>query len=122
MKKTLIIFILAALTGCAHTTSHNAPLQQYRVKDVDQPVTITGRVLVDRHAVSKNSASALISFNGVEQIRVPLDLQGNGQAIGQPFQEKPTSATCQGTPVARKLTQVDCVVFIDNERTVTLTF
>lgn len=101
MKPMLYYFAALILAGCAHTTSHNAPVQQYRIAGSDKQVTITGRVFVDRNAVSSNNVRAIISFNGNEQILVPLDLQGNGQAAGESYQGKPTSSVCTGTAVTR---------------------
>jgi hypothetical protein len=121
MKKTLTILVVLALAGCASTQTYKAPTQNYRLKGEEKSVQINGALKTERQLVGVDSYVGVF-FNEMPYIQVKLDRFGNGEAKGNPFNGKETSATCNGKPAGNGLTQVDCMVFVDNERTVTLTF
>lgn len=119
--RTLIALIAAAmLAGCA-TQTYKAAGQNYRLKGSDSSIEINGALMIKPGAFDATRGAG-IYFNGGLQIEVPIDRYGNGEANGTLFEGKPTSATCTGRPISSNATEVRCMVFIDNERTVTLTF
>lgn len=123
MRYLVVLMAALAVSGCApYITKHPAPSQNYRLKGDDQAVLITGVIEVDRKILDKNTLKAIISINASPYITVPLDLQGNGESAGTPYLNKTTAATCNGTAVTSNLTSITCMVFIDNEKTVSLTF
>lgn len=119
MQKTALILALA-LAGCATQAFQAAP-QNYRLKGAGKPVEIKGLVLFDRKAFGHESAAA-IYINNIMHIKVPLDQGFNGEATGMDYEEQSTAASCTGKRTSQATVEVRCMVFIDNERTVTLTF
>lgn len=116
MYKVVLTGLIVALSGCA--TQYQAAGQNYRLKGAENPVNIQGKIntsLVDK-------PFAEISFNGEKKINVPLDWQYYGEATGDLYEGKPTSATCSTTKRTSYNIEVRCMVFVDNEKTVTLTF
>ena len=124
MKTTLFTIATAIiLTGCSSTQTYKAPTQNYRLKGQENAITINGAVFSSKkHDLDIPKLGAGIYINGDLHIEVPLNNQGNGQATGKPFEGKTTEASCHGKPVAKGIINIDCMVFIDNEKTVTLTF
>lgn len=123
--KTIIALLAIALAGCTTVRTFDAPSQNYNLKGESTAITITG------HAVNKaqmrtfdsiSDTTITISFDGKPQIIGKLDQQLNGELTGDPYKGKKTAATCHGKPVGQNLYDVNCTVFIDNEKTVTLTF
>lgn len=120
MRKLTLFLAFAVLSGCA-TQTYKAAEQNYRPKGADTSVKINGALFVKPGAFDADRAVG-IYFNDSKQIVIPIDRNGNGEASGATFGGKPTSAACSGRPVSSNSTEVRCMVFIDNERTVTLTF
>lgn len=125
MKNTTIALILLALTGCAtQNFVHSAP-QNYRLKNSDTPLNITGKADVRQtYGVITDTASVAItiSFDGEGVIFGQLDNTFNGDFKGRDYKGHSTSANCTSKPVSQTDIEVRCLVFVDNERTVTLTF
>jgi len=118
MKK-LALLPLLLLSACA--TQHQAASQNYRPTGQASAVQITGELFKDYGLIDVKH-SAVIRFNGSDQIKVKLDRQFFGDGVGSAFNGQPTSANCSGRPVNRYTTEVRCMVFVGNEKTVTLTF
>ncbi len=116
MRNILTIALIVGLSGCA--SQYQAAGQNYRLKGEESTIEIQGK-LNDSAFGNKNNAE--ISFNGELQINVPLDYRYFGDASGKPYKGKPTSASCTAKQLSSS-TEVRCMVFVDNERTVTLTF
>ena len=117
MKNLIIVGIMAALTGCA--TQYQSAGQNYRLKGADNTINIEGKL---NQSVFGTENSVEISFNGTKQITVPVDYKYFGEANGEPYNGKQTSASCTGNRKSSHNVEVRCMVFVDNERTVTLTF
>lgn len=116
MKKTLTILAVLALTGCASAQSYKAPMQNYN------DISITGELIYNKEVIKKNSGTVNVFFNGKKQIEVPLNVALRGDNLGADFDGKKTSASCTSQLVTREVATVDCVIYIDQKRTVTLTF
>jgi hypothetical protein len=116
MKNVVLTGLIVALTGCA--TQHHAAGQNYRLKGADDAINIQGKL---NYSEFTTDDYVDITFNGVQQIKVKLDPQFFGEATGTPYQGKQTSASCTGKALGYS-TEVRCMVFVDNEKTVTLTF
>lgn len=115
MKNVVILALFVGLSGCA--TQHQAAGQNYRFKGSDNAIEIQGKL-------NKTLTDSIvdITFNGESQIKVNLDYQYFGDASGLPYNGKPTNASCSGKRSSRYSVEVRCMVFVDNEKTVTLTF
>lgn len=131
MKKAIIpALILVALTGCTSMHTFESPPQNHNLKGTNQTVKITGNVhqTIKEGVIQDEMTSKLsIYFDGVLKISGYLGLQNTGEFTGQNFENKKTSASCSSkfvTQISTTLALYDtnCIVFIDNERTVTLTF
>lgn len=121
MKKTLTILAVLALAGCASTQTYKAPTQNYRLKGEDKAISINGAVFQKRELVGQ-ATEVGIYLDEKLHIEVALDKNYTGEATGKPFNGKSTSATCSSKRTSSTNVQIDCIVFIDNERTSTLTF
>lgn len=120
MNKLLTALLVLAVTGCA-TNTHKAATQNYRLKGAENTTTINGALLHD-YKIASDEYAVGIYIDETMHIKFPLDSQLNGEGTGLDYQGKKTSATCTGRKVSASTTEVRCMVFIDNERTVTLTF
>jgi len=119
MKKLTLTLIALSLIGCAST--HNAASQNYRLKDKAENITITGKI--DKKISFPNTEYDLtVFFNNAPQITAALDENITGEAEGLPFEGKKTSVNCYSKRVDRNNVNVYCMVFLDNEKTVTLQF
>lgn len=118
MKKICLILPLF-LAACA--TQYQAAGQNYRPRGSDQPVNITGQLFQKFNAFSTDHR-AEIRFNGSNQITIPLDNKYFGEADGLPWNGQQTSANCTGKRTSQTNIEIRCLVFIANEKTVTLTF
>lgn len=125
MKKLLISLVMLNLIGCASQHTHEAAPQNYRIKNTDKPISISGIVDVnEKSGVFTDSAEfdVTIKFEGQPQIIGKLDNALSGDFIGKDYNGQKTAATCNGKIVSQNAIEVRCIVFIDNEKTVTLTF
>jgi hypothetical protein len=120
MKKLLLALLAVTVTGCAGNQVFKAAPQNYRLKDSDKTVEIKGAVF-KKSGVLTSDVWVGIYFDNPLQIEIPLDSQFNGENTGKDFEGKKTSATCNGREKS-SIIEVRCTVFIDNEKTVTLTF
>ena len=121
MKMILgVTFLAAAVAGCAHYQTTAAP-QNYRFAGNDKPVEITG-FADSKEKFDGMETNVTISFDGQPMIAGKLDRGYNGELKGQDYNGKPTSASCTGRQSGYYNVEVRCMVFVGNERTVTLTF
>lgn len=124
MKKTALFVALLSLSACATNHTFTAAPQQYRAKNSEQQITITGKVDQElKRNVLKNSLSSdvTIFFNGTPHITGRLDQQGFGEFNGQPYNDLPTSASCSSKHITQNTGELRCIVFINGERAATLT-
>lgn len=123
MKTILALIAAISISGCASTQTYKAPSQNYRLKGHESATVINGAIFANKkHDFDTPKLTAGIYINGDLYIEVSLDRTGSGQATGGLFEGKTTEATCHSKPVAKGIVNIDCMVFIDNEKTVTLTF
>lgn len=125
MNILLVALLTLAVTGCATTHNYQAAPQNYRMKNAENPITITGKLdqVLNEFAVSEPLKSKLTVFIDNElKITGFLDKHVSGDIQGEPFNGKPTSASCSTKNISAGIGETRCIVFIDNERTVTLTF
>lgn len=126
MNRIIIILIfLVVLPGCASTGDllerNVSPAQTYRPKGSDEAVTISGQLDRTYASLGKEYKHLQVSFNGVLAIDGFLGDGFFGDITGT-WLEKPVSASCTGRQASDTWVDVRCIVFIENERTVTLTF
>lgn len=121
MRYLMILLSLLFITSCASTQVFKSAEQNYRLKSDDNLISIKGAIIKDDKTFTSDFAVG-IYFNDAIQIKFNLDNQLNGEGNGTNFKGKSTSATCTGRKVAQNVDEVRCLVFIDNEKTVTLTF
>lgn len=119
MKNVLLMAVLASLFGCA--AQYQAASQNYRLKGETDALEIKGEFFKGSNPLTADDY-VQVRFNGMDQIKVPVDRYYSGEANGLPFNGKPTSASCTGKKINRYNVEVRCMVFVDNEKTVTLTF
>lgn len=106
------------LAGCV--SMHASPSQNYRLAGDDAPVTITGSIKQTESLIVKAELS--VFFNGKKTIEGPLTWPYTGDIQGQQWNGRATSASCSSKQRYDGGYDVQCMVFVDNERTVTLTF
>lgn len=119
--KFLALALAALLTGCA--TIDRSPSQLTRLRD-GQAVTITG-------SIGSNSEDGMIStlthrrltviINNDKAISAPINASNYTGEFSGAWKDKTVSALCSSEKRSNWI-DVRCVIFIDNERTVTLTF
>jgi hypothetical protein len=130
MKKLISIILLASLVGCATTTTgtiHEYATQQNIKIDSDN-VQISGDMLTpwtqneftgERHW----SRHLIISFDNKPVIdgflSNPRDVSGE---LSGEYKGKKVSSICSSNNAGNSKLSVDCMILIDNVRTVTLTF
>jgi hypothetical protein len=125
MKKLIICAAVAMLAGCATkgdlTARDVSPDQVYRAKDSDKSIVISGKIEHINAGIGTEYRNLYIYFDGVLGINGTL---GDGYVgdISGTWLNKSVSTSCSGRPVSETWTDVRCIVFIENERTVTLTF
>lgn len=118
-RRIITAGMLAAITGCV--SMHDAAPQNYRFSGNDDPVNITGNMKNTMEAFGTKH-EVTIFINNTPYIRGIL---GDGLAAdiaGQQYKGKSTSASCSGRQTSDYTAEVRCIVFVGNERTVTLTF
>ncbi len=116
MKKVLIILFFF-LVACSE--SHVKPTQSYKPQGQDEAWKISG------HMVSNLlSHRVTININDQEVIDGSLDPAGNGSLLGN-YKEAKIESICRGKrmgSVRKNLPNVNCLVLIDDEESVTLKF
>jgi len=120
-----LMILLVFLSACTTMHKFDAAPQSYRLKGEDKPLEITGTFDVKRSvkAISTEfDMKVSIFIDNNLHIFGSLDRHLSGEFKGSDYQGKKTSASCTGKPVTKDAVEVRCIVFIDNERTVTLTF
>lgn len=123
--KLIVTLLAISLAGCTTTHALNAAPQNYRLKDSDKPLEITGygtHKLVTGAFSNHYDSTISININGQTYITGKLDQQLTGEFQGLPYNGKSTAASCTAKAVSQNMAEIRCLVFIDNERTVTLTF
>lgn len=125
MKKLIVLTSLVSLFGCATTHNFEAAPQSYRAKNADNPIDITGKLIVGhkKNLLSDDfKFSVTIYFDRESVIFGNLGRNLGGDFNGLDFKGHKTAMTCTGKVVSQDAIEVRCMVFVDNERTVTLTF
>lgn len=127
--RLFLIGLALILASCTTVKTGTSASQNYRLQGENNPVSIHG--LVNNKSTMRAfdtvaDTEVKIFFDGEQMIQGKLDQQLNGELIGQPYKGKPTSATCNSVLTGQKsgqnLYRLSCLVFIGNEKTVTLTF
>ena len=125
MKKLIVLTAITALFGCATQHSYEAAPQSYRAKNSDSVYNITGIADVsEKYGFFTDSASVSITikFDGEGVIFGNLDSALSGDFNGRDYKGHKTASTCTGKATSQNTVEVRCMVFVDNERSVTLTF
>lgn len=125
MNKLLSALMVLSVTGCTSVSTFNSAPQNYRPKGSENNINITGdlKQTFKQGAISTTAESELkIYFNGKLTITGFLDSAYGGEFNGTQFDNKATAASCHSKRVGAGILDTNCLVFIDNERTVTLTF
>lgn len=128
---TLSLIIAALLSGCASKGDilerNVSPAQNYRLANTEKPIQISGTL----EKVKAGYDYVNLSDTWYNHLKVNIDSQSvlDGYLDGNFFGEvsgtwdnRPVSANCSGKPSTRNWTDVRCIIFIENEKTVTLTF
>jgi len=121
MSKLLTVLLVVFVTGCASTRTFNAAPQNYRAKGEDKSIDIKGDLFIRDEGFSRK-VDVNIYFNNQVQIKIPLDKRGSGESNGDQYNGKNTSASCTSKVIDENNSETRCMIFIENERTVTLTF
>lgn len=122
MKRITAILLTLILTGCAGVNTYQAAPQAYRAKGQDNQTQITGKIDQKYNTFGNHESNKVtIYFDGKAQIEGVLDRSQTGELTGEPYNGKPTSASCSAKKVSDKWVELKCIVFIDNERAATLT-
>lgn len=108
--------VVAALTLTACSTGGLSPTQHYRFAGNDDATKIQGAI---RSTLTQQQLAVFFDYERV--ILGNLDSNFNGELAGQ-WKGKPVTAICNGRNSGRSTKAVDCMIFVGNERTVTLTF
>lgn len=132
MKKILFLTSFLALPGCASSGDilqhQSASTQNYRLKGSDNPIRISGEIKTvatanDYGILSTQYKNILtVSINDTEAINGVLNGAIYTGELSGVWNGIPVSTDCNGKYITRNVIEVKCLVFIDNERTVTLTF
>lgn len=127
MKKIAVI-LSVLLAGCATQgqvlTQNLSPHQNYRLQGQEKAIEFTGSVqkIVAGEGLSQGWYHELKVFiDGELAIKGHLDVNYFGEPTGE-WHGKKTAANCTSVRVSETWLNTSCIVFIDNERTVTLTF
>ena len=124
MRNLFLLALVATLAGCASNgeivKQYSAASQNYRLKGDDSPITISGKI--QKIAAGLDGYHVLnISVNNDEVIKkAPLDTQYFGEGQGK-YKDKLVLFSCTSNLVSDDNREVRCMIFIDNEKTVTLT-
>ncbi|MES2637428.1 MAG: hypothetical protein V4605_08900 [Pseudomonadota bacterium] len=125
MNKLLIALLALAITGCTTVKTFNSAPQNYRLKGTEKTLNITGdlkQTFKQNPIVSTAESELKIYFDGKLTITGFLDSSYGGEFKGIPYDDKATAASCNTKRVAENTGETRCIVFVDNERTVTLQF
>lgn len=124
MRKIIPLILAAVLPGCisiGQTVDHNeSPVQTYRTKD-GETVRISGTLDRNYLGMSKYSRDVKVYFGDQLVIDGAINDDYVGE-LGGYWRNKPVDLSCSGTKTTRTNINVRCLVFVDNERAVTLTF
>lgn len=125
MGRTLIISAaLLALAGCAPgiVKSDFSPSQYWRPADSADSVKIEGAIAKVSDGWVSTSHALYVRFNGDVILRGHLRPDLSGDVSGGIWNGKPVSASCSSRRQNERTIDVACMVFVGNERTVTLSF
>jgi hypothetical protein len=117
-RPTMRFFMIAlalTLAGCA--TKSVSPSQMYRFEGESNGTQIQG---VIRQTMTETKFAVIFDGQAVINGFLPSDF--NGEVKGETWKGKQVSAVCNGTKSGYKTQFVNCMIFVGNERTVTLTF
>lgn len=131
MKKLFIPLLFAGLlSACASTPQTSllsrdvSPVQPYRLKGEEKPINIGGYLERIKKSESLSYSifhKLIVRIDNEEALTGYLDGHYFGEITGK-WHDKNVSASCTGKPVSADVVNVNCMIFVDNERTVTLTF
>lgn len=124
MKKLLIACLLPAMfIGCATNTTKvleqkNAPEQSYRLAGQDKALVIKGNL--SRISTPRGDVNRVLKVYINEELAINdvLDLEASDELKGR-WKNKKVSASCY-TKANTQTTR--CLIFVSNQRTVTLAF
>lgn len=129
MKKILLVIPLL-LSACAmqsEGTMHDYATQQ-NIKIDNKNIQITGDLLTPYKQNNLSGSRTwqrhlIISFNGNPVIdgylSNPREIQGE---LSGEYDGKPVATICTSSRETQQTFKVDCMILVNNERTVTLTF
>lgn len=127
MKK-LAVLLSILLAGCAvqgQVISHNvSPQQNFRLTGQDKAIEFTGSIekIVAGQGLSQGWYHEIKVFiDGELALKGKLDVNYFGDVNGE-WHGKKTAANCTSKLVSENWLNTSCIVFLENERTVTLTF
>lgn len=128
MKNIFILLMSLTLAACITNpevkTREVAPAQSYQFKGEDAATHISG--VLEKYGNDWAYHGAFLTVKiGDEQViaRKPVDKYNfSGVVAGGEYHDKKVHASCNGFAVTDRWTDVQCIIFVGNEQTVTLTF
>lgn len=126
MLKILVLALVVGLVGCASKGEvmqrSVSPGQSYRLAGNDNAISIDGNIeIISSGAFGSNTNQLNVYFDKRKVILGNLSADYSGEVNGN-WAGKNVSASCTSKLRHDKGYDVRCMVFIENERTVTLTF
>lgn len=118
------IILGGLMVGCATTHNFQSPVQSYRPYGAESniTITITGDLKQTFGGMGEASHLLKIYFDGTEVLSGSLNQHVSGDLVGSKWDGKQVSTSCSTRPVSKDWAETRCMVFIGDERTVTLTF
>lgn len=113
--RLFLIALTLTLAGCA--TKSVSPAQMYRFEGDSNGTQIQGAI---RQTLTETRFG--VAFDGQTVINGYLPSDFNGEVTGSSWKGKPVSAVCNAKKSGNYTQYVNCIIFVGNERTVTLTF
>lgn len=123
MKIYAVALSALLLTGCASHQVDKSPGQITRLKD-GQSVTIKGRIDTQKDIglfATTGNRKLTVSINDDTVIDTPINARRPAGEFSGKWKDKAVSALCSSERHGDWL-DVRCIILIDNERTVTLSF
>lgn len=133
MKKIIPLIAAIAITGCAvNPKAHLSNTQFHRIKGQDEQLTLEAAYIIDKKMIDPDIHKFILRINGKPYIAMRTTPQGNGEiscteetadtSTCSDYNGHPIAATCTGSTVNNRLSSINCMVFIDNERAATFRF
>ncbi|BCM25869.1 hypothetical protein [Methyloradius palustris] len=122
MKK-LIMLMAIFISACTLNMNNKLPdSQTYKIKGASHDISITGRAELDEDLIQ--DLSIIILFDGAQMIKGVMESNYKGAATelpGSRYEGKDTIAVCHTNFNASAKIKVECIVYIGDQKTVTLT-